>query len=206
MNALHNPIQCIIPPHMLKAMLVNGNAAQKQVALAAITGSAQFRGRRQAISESVAYLTTVPANGKHRRVYDTKDNSTLPGSIVRDEGSDPVSDPAVNEAYDGAGATYDLYWDVYQRNSVDGRGLRLDSTVHYQQNYDNAFWNGQQMVYGDGDGQIFNRFTLAVDVIGHELTHGVTQYTSNLNYSNQSGALNEAFSDVFGSLVKQRQR
>ena len=206
MNTLHNPIKCIIPPHMLKAMLVNGNAAQKQVALAAITGSAQFRGRRQAISESVAYLTTVPANGKHRRVYDTKDNSTLPGSIVRDEGSDPVSDPAVNEAYDGAGATYDLYWDVYQRNSVDGRGLRLDSTVHYQQNYDNAFWNGQQMVYGDGDGQIFNRFTLAVDVIGHELTHGVTQYTSNLNYSNQSGALNEAFSDVFGSLVKQRQR
>jgi Zn-dependent metalloprotease len=115
-----------------------------------------------------------------------------------------VSDVGVNEAYDGAGATYDLYWEVYQRNSVDGLGLRLDSSVHYQKNYDNAFWDGQQMVYGDGDGQLFNRFTIAVDVIGHELTHGVTQYTSNLNYSYQSGALNEAFSDIFGSLVKQR--
>ena len=61
-------------------------------------------------------------------------------------------------------------------------------------------------VYGDGDGQLFKRFTIAVDVIGHELTHGVTQHTSNLNYSNQPGALNESFSDVFGSLVKQRQR
>ena len=84
--------------------------------------------------------------------------------------------------------------------------MHLDSTVHYQQNYDNAFWNGQQMVYGDGDGQLFNRFTIAVDVIGHELTHGVTQYMSNLDYQAQSGALNESFSDVFGSLVKQRKR
>ena len=206
MNKLHNSIHSIIPPHMLKAMLENGNAAQKQVALAAITGSAQFRGQRQALSESVAYLTVVPATGEKRKVFTDEGGSTLPGKLVRDEGGAPVSDVAANEAYDGAGATYDLYWDIYQRNSVDGRGLRLDSTVHYQTKYDNAFWNGQQMVYGDGDGQLFNRFTLAVDVIGHELTHGVTQYTSNLNYSNQSGALNESFSDVFGSLVKQRQR
>jgi Zn-dependent metalloprotease len=143
---------------------------------------------------------------KNRRVFSAENGSTLPGKLVRDEGSQAVSDVAVNEAYDGAGLTYDLYWEVYQRNSLDDRGLRLDSTVHYQQNYDNAFWDGQQMVYGDGDGQLFNRFTIAVDVIGHELTHGVTQYTSNLNYSNQPGALNESLSDVFGSLVKQRQR
>jgi Zn-dependent metalloprotease len=123
-----------------------------------------------------------------------------------DEGDAPSEDPAVNEAYDGAGATYDLYFDAYQRRSLDDLGLRLDSTVHYQRQYDNAFWDGRQMVYGDGDGELFNRFTLAIDVIGHELTHGVTQYTSNLNYSQQSGALNESFSDVFGSLVKQRTR
>jgi Zn-dependent metalloprotease len=88
--------------------------------------------------------------------------------------------------------------------------MRLDSTVHYQTNYDNAFWNGSQMVYGDGDEalppdqRLFNRFTIAIDVIGHELTHGVTQFTANLIYMGQSGALNESISDVFGSLVKQR--
>ena len=85
-------------------------------------------------------------------------------------------------------------------------GMPLTSTVHYQRAYDNAFWDGQQMVYGDGDGEFFNRFTLAVDVIGHELTHGVTEHTCNLTYSGQPGALNESWSDVFGSLVKQWQR
>jgi Zn-dependent metalloprotease len=82
--------------------------------------------------------------------------------------------------------------------------MQLDSTVHYAENYDNAFWDGRQMVYGDGDGKIFERFTKVVDVITHELSHGVTQYEANLIYQEQSGALNESFSDVFGSLVKQR--
>ena len=81
--------------------------------------------------------------------------------------------------------------------------MRLDSSVHYSQNFDNALWNGNQMIYGDGDGEIFGRFTTAVDVIGHELTHGVTQFEAGLEYHGQSGALNESISDVFGSLVKQ---
>jgi len=129
---------------------------------------------------------------------------------VRAEGDAPTGDPAVDEAYDGSGVTYDLYREVYGRNSIDGNGLRLDSTVHYQKGYDNAFWNGQQMVYGDGDedlpepDRLFNRFTIAIDIISHELTHGVTQYEARLIYWDQPGALNESFSDVFGSLVKQR--
>jgi Zn-dependent metalloprotease len=116
---------------------------------------------------------------------------------------------AVNEAYDGSGATYDLYKTIYQRNSIDNNSMRLDSTVHYQKGYDNAFWDGEQMVYGDGDEnlpvneRLFNRFTIAIDVIGHELTHGVTQFEAKLTYSQQPGALNESMSDVFGSLVKQ---
>jgi Zn-dependent metalloprotease len=81
--------------------------------------------------------------------------------------------------------------------------MRLDSTVHYGKSYNNAFWNGTQMVYGDGDGEIFQRFTKCIDVVGHELTHGVTQYEAALEYEGQAGALNESFSDVFGSLVKQ---
>jgi Zn-dependent metalloprotease len=109
----------------------------------------------------------------------------------------------VNEAYDGSGKTYDFFFKVYARNSIDDRGLRLNSTVHFGSKYNNAFWNGRQMVYGDGDGDIFNPFTKSLDVIGHELAHGVTQYEAGLEYQDQPGALNEHFSDVFGALVKQ---
>ena len=104
----------------------------------------------------------------------------------------------------GLGATWDFYFDVYGRQSIDDEGLPLDATVHFGSDYNNAFWNGHQMVFGDGDGELFNRFTIALDVIGHELTHGVTEATAGLLYQGQSGALNESVSDVFGSLVKQR--
>lgn len=204
MNKPIDCLQCIIPPHIFTHIASHGNDAQKKVALASILTSGQMRGHRQAASSAVAYLVAAPAPGKHRTIYTADNGSTLPGRQVRDEGGPPTNSPTADEAYDGAGSTYDLYWDVYQRNSLDGKGLPLLSTVHYMNNYDNAFWNGQQMVYGDGDGQLFTRFTIAVDVIGHELTHGVTQYMSNLEYQGQSGALNESFSDVFGSLVKQR--
>ena len=86
------------------------------------------------------------------------------------------------------------------------RSQGIDSSVHYSKRFNNAFWNGRQMVYGDGDGKLFTGFTHALDVIAHELTHGVTQYTvpgGGLVYDGQSGALNESMSDVFGSVVKQ---
>jgi Zn-dependent metalloprotease len=77
--------------------------------------------------------------------------------------------------------------------------------VHYARNYDNAFWdNAGHMFFGDGDGQALTQTTAGIDVIGHELTHGVTQHEANLVYSGQSGALNESISDVFGIQVKQR--
>ncbi|MEP7199590.1 MAG: M4 family metallopeptidase, partial [Chloroflexota bacterium] len=148
-------------------------------------------------------VASTPTGGKRRTVYDARGGAKLPGRRVRGEGDPRSKDVAVNEAYDGAGATYDLYSKVFKRNSIDDRGLRLDSTVHFRRGYDNAFWNGRQMVYGDGDGQLFDRFTKSIDVIGHELTHGVTQYEAGLTYQDQPGALNESMSDVFGSLVKQ---
>lgn len=195
------PICCVIPPHMLEHIIRHGNDDHYAWALATLKASEQFRGRREVVG-NVSFA--VSPGQKRRTIYDAQNETSLPGVLVRGEGSPPSSDVAVNEAYDGAGATYDLYHDIYERNSVDDRGLRLDSTVHFDANYDNAFWNGDQMVYGDGDGQLFNRFTIAMDVIGHELTHGVTQYEAGLVYRNESGALNESFSDVFGTLVKQR--
>ena len=206
-------IFCITPPHMLREIVLNGSQEQRELALRSITVSEQVRGQRGAMTKDImSLITPVAAEIKQRIVYDAKNGSQLPGTVVRQEGDSPVSDVAVNEAYDGSGVTYDMYFDVYGRNSIDNNGLRLDSTVHYQKGYDNAFWNGQQMVYGDGDEdlpeaqRLFNRFTASVDVIGHELTHGVTQYEAGLVYWDQAGALNESMSDVFGSLVKQYQR
>jgi len=189
---------------MLRSIYTNTSGERQARALAAIVGTARLRGHREASIGGAAPIAAATAGGKYRRVFTAENGNSLPGKLVLEEGQPPSSDVAVNEAYDGAGATYDLFWEAYERDSLDGNGMRLDSTVHYQLGYDNAFWDGRQMVYGDGDGELFNRFTAALDVIGHELAHGVTQYTSNLNYNGQSGALNESFSDVFGSLVKQR--
>jgi Zn-dependent metalloprotease len=143
-----------------------------------------------------------------RTVYDAEHRQSLPGKRVRGEQDGPVQGPGkeeANEAFDGAGAVLDFYYRAYSRNSINNRGMAVNSSVHYGQGYDNAFWNGRQMVYGDGDGHLFNRFTIDLDIIGHELTHGVTEREAGLVYVNQPGALNESISDVFGSLVKQFQ-
>lgn len=142
-----------------------------------------------------------------RRIYDCGRTTDLLKHLVRREGSRRTKDVAVNEAYDYSGTTFRFYAGILKRSSIDNENLPLISSVHYQEQeevgYDNAFWNGRQMVYGDGDGELFNRFTIALDVIGHELTHGVTQYEAALRYQGQSGALNEHFSDVYGVLVRQ---
>ena len=137
-------------------------------------------------------------------VSDARGTETLPGTTVRQEGEPATGDAAADEAYDGLGATWDLFSSAYGRSSLDGHGMPMLATVHFGRNYDNAFWDGTQMVFGDGDGRYFRRFTLSLDVIGHELAHGVTEATAGLTYRGQSGALNESVSDVFGSLVRQR--
>jgi thermolysin metallopeptidase-like protein/emfourin len=144
------------------------------------------------------------ATGPAWVVHTARNGSTLPGDVVRTAGDGPSGDVAVDEAADGVAATLQMYAEVYDRNSYDDAGATVVSTVHYQRNYDNAFWNGTQLVFGDGDGKTFDRFTKPVDVLGHELTHAVTERTAGLAYQGQSGALNESVSDVFGSCVKQR--
>ena len=206
-------IFCILPPHMLDQVAQRGSPMQREIAQRTLASSQLIREKRHSlIGKGAAMRIAALDTGKQRAVYDAKFSTKLPGTLMRKEGDAPVADVAVNEAYDGSGATYDLYYTAFGRNSIDNNGLKLDSTVHYDKGYDNAFWDGQQMVYGDGDEdlpvseRLFNRFTISLDVIGHELTHGVTQYEANLAYSNQQGALNEAISDIFGSLVKQYQR
>lgn len=136
---------------------------------------------------------------KHRAIHDAKGTDDLPGVIVRKEGQAATGDKATDEAYDGSGDVYDFYAQLFKRNSLDDNGMSLVSTVHVAE----VDFNGSQMAYGDGDDLVFKRFTGSLEVIGHELTHGVQSFTSNLDYKGQSGALNEHFADVFGMLVRQ---
>ena len=204
----HHSIFCILPPHILHEIAVNGDKQERAAAVQTLAADQTLRAIRTEINAaggpkpSPSMLLSAEGE-KHRTIYDARNTQGLPGVIVRAEGAAPTKDVAVNEAYDGLGATFDFFWEQYQRNSIDDAGLPLNATVHFGRNYDNAFWNGDRMVFGDGDGKLFNRFTISIDVIGHELTHGVTQDEARLMYANQSGALNESVSDVFGSLIKQ---
>lgn len=135
-------------------------------------------------------------------VFDCKHGTTLPGVPVAAPGNDATSKRAFAETV----AVAEFYEQLFGRSSVDGAGKTLMSSVHFSLRYNNAFWNGTQMVYGDGDGDIFVDFTKASDVIGHELTHGVTQFSAQLEYTDEPGGLNESVSDVFGSMFKQWRR
>lgn len=204
------PLHCILPPHILTEIQEKGNDVQKEVAARMIELSELARTARIEVLGILETETPQAVPGKTRILYNANHGSNLPGNVARNEGDGPTGDTAVDEAYDGSGATYDLFSEIYGRDSIDDKGMDILSTVHFQQGYDNAFWNGRQMVYGDGDedlpeaDRLFNRFTAAVDIMGHELAHGVTGFTAKLQYQGQSGALNESMSDVFGSLVKQR--
>ncbi|WP_394832950.1 M4 family metallopeptidase [Pendulispora rubella] len=144
---------------------------------------------------------------KVRKIYDAN-QSTSRGTLKRSEGEAEVSDGAVNISYDNLGLVYDAYKTLYDRDSLDGNGLTLISSVHAifrtttGTTKNNASWDGSQMRYGDGDGTTFSNLANSLDVTGHELTHGVTSSTSNLTYSGQSGGLNEALSDIFGAVVQ----
>jgi len=137
-------------------------------------------------------------------VHTAGGTTTLPGRAVRSAGSPASGDVAVDEAATGITGALALFAEVYGRASYDGSGAPVSLTVHYGQDYDNAFWDGTQLVFGDGDGRVFERFTKPVDVLGHELTHAVTEHSAGLVYQDQPGALNESVSDVFAACLKQR--
>jgi Zn-dependent metalloprotease len=207
----------IAPPFLLARLIKEGTPEQREAALQTIAASASMRSRRALVGRIAREMPEVrsiafaqppsPPAGAVQSVYDVEEggNSSLPGTLVRATGDPPAADQAVNEVYDATEATYDFYNEIFQRNSIDGEGMALISSVHYSRRFNNAMWNGAQMIYGDGDGHFLQQgsLTKALDVIGHELTHGVTERTAGLEYSSQPGALNEHFSDVAGSLVKQ---
>ena len=190
----------VIPPYMLRRIIEHGSLPQRDCALHTLNHVQSLLGNKPLRAPGAK---TASAGQVIRDIYDAENGTQLPGKQVRNEGQPSNHDVVVDEAYDYLGVTYDFFWQAFKRNSLDNRGLPLTGSVHYGKEYQNAFWNGQQMVFGDGDGEIFNRFTIAIDVVGHELAHGVTESEAGLIYFQQAGALNESLSDVFGSLVKQ---
>jgi Zn-dependent metalloprotease len=204
-------LHCILPPGLLLKLAESGSDEVRRSALRALSLDHTFRqARAERSARPVAVggtdlVATATPGRPQRYIYDQQnsDAHTL-GKLVRSEGEPATADEAVNDAYDAFGDTYKFYWDILHRNSIDDNGMPIDGLVHYSQGYPNAFWDGAgHMWFGDGDGRTLMQTTKGVDVIGHELTHGVTQYTLKLAYQGQSGALNESISDCFGSMVMQ---
>lgn len=207
MHVCHHPLCCFVPPYMAESLQDSDDPAVRQIALASL-GNEYRTARRLVSAQPMTAALMGQITGKERYVFDMQGASDpLPGNLVRQEGDRPVEDEAANEAYDYSGDVYDFYKEVFDRDSLDDAGLPLRSSIHVGDTFgrpmSNAFFNGQQMAYGDGDGNLFTRFTKALDVVGHELTHGIVSFTSNLDYFAESGALNESFADVMGSLISQ---
>ncbi|MEZ5097156.1 MAG: protealysin inhibitor emfourin [Nocardioides sp.] len=203
------PARChFVPPYLLEQI---GLSASLGVDIdAAVVDSAE---RSLSIDRELRAEREITAGSDQPHVVATDaawvvhsaDNTTaLPGRRRRAEGEPSTGDPAVDEAAVGGAGALALFREVYGRDSFDDAGAEVVMTVHYGRDYDNAFWNGTQLVFGDGDGRLFDRFTKPVDVLGHELTHAVTEHTAGLVYRNQPGALNESMSDVFATCAKQR--
>ena len=148
---------------------------------------------------------TTPSRGPGGfQVHDAEQGTDLPGTPVRGDAEPATGDVAVDEAAVGITATLAMFREVLGRDSYDDAAARVDLTVHYGRDYVNAFWDGSHLVFGDGDGKLFERFTKPVDVLAHEFAHAVTEHTAGLVYRDQPGALNESVSDVFAACLKQR--
>jgi Zn-dependent metalloprotease len=214
-------LSCIAPPYLLEQIAASGDAKQREAAERTLASLSIVRARRTLTARLIADPAVdvkalgVVAQGTDSaiKVYDAHglpfNSFELPGTLLRGPDDPPCPDEAANQAFDGARATLTFYDEVLGRHGIDGAGMDVISSVHVSdprgEAWENAAWISTQMAYGDG-GHLFraDSLTSAVDVIGHELTHGVTQFTARLEYHGQSGALNESMSDVFGSMIKQR--
>lgn len=209
-------VHCLLPPHVLEQVARNGTDEQRAWALGTLlrdqtirtarlqNAAVRGRGPREGADALAVRAVGLPDDLRpNREIRDAAGEEDVQGRVVRLEGDDPTGDPAVDDAYDSLGDTFNFFRDVFARNSIDDAGMPLRGVVHFGQAYANAFWDGRRMVFGDGDGVVFSGLTGSLDVIGHELGHGVTEDEGALEYLGQSGALNESLSDVWGSLVKQ---
>lgn len=187
------PRHGFVPPWLLER-IGNDHAAD----------DAGMRARRSRLSAGFERRMPVLEGGAAWTVHDAWGTTSLPGTPIRAEGEPEANDVAVNEAAAGISATLAMFREDFGRSSYDDKGAPVSLTVHYGRDYDNAFWDGQHLVFGDGDGRVFERFTKPVDVLAHEFAHAVIEHTAGLVYRSEPGALNESLADVFAACLKQR--
>ncbi|KAM6523096.1 hypothetical protein FSOLCH5_003715 [Fusarium solani] len=203
-----------IPPGILEHVAQSELADDetRESVRATLRSDAKIREQRAALVGPAAtdepHDPAAVALALRRAIYDGRHNSNLPGTLARREGAMRTGDRQVNNAFDGVGITVKFFHTVFGRNAIDSNGGTPIVTVHHNPTtgtlgYNNAFWNGVQFVFGDGDGITFDYFADSLDVVAHELTHAITQYTAGISYSRQAGGLNESISDVFAALVEQ---
>ena len=206
-----NPVHCILPAPILRRIAERGDERQRRLALRTLALDETLRSARLETGARLAgaglrqpsAVAPLREPARDRLVRDAGGGEDLQSPIVRREGDGPIGDAAVDEAFEHLGSTWDFFFEVYARNSIDQQGMTLDGVVHFGRDYDNAFWTGEQMVFGDGSGTIFTRLTRSLSVCAHELGHGVIQYDGPLVYQRQAGALNESLADCFGAMVDQ---
>jgi Zn-dependent metalloprotease len=199
---------------MLKKLMESGNKKVADIAIKTNFRSYRFHNDRIFFQKANMMERTVlgiapkltTKNTMQMEVYDCKQKTDLNNATLLwdTKHNQKITSLAGKNVIRGGKASWDFYWQLFGRNSIDNNGLLIKQYVHFDKGMDNAYWDGRRMVYGDGDGTIFTSFTSDIDIIGHELTHGVTEYEANLDYENQAGALNESFSDIFGIMIKQR--
>ena len=215
MSGHRDPLHCVLPPFVLESIAVQGDEGQRtwaaraldrdhSIRLARVENAKVRAGGPREGADALAVETTQPK--LYRAIRDAAGQEDVWGNVVREEGDKATRDKAVDEAYNGLGQTWTFFNELFERDSIDDAGMPLRGVVHYGEQYPNAFWDGRRMVFGDGDGAICGRMTRSLDVIGHELAHGVTEDEAGLEYFGKSGALNESLSDVFGSLVEQHKK
>ena len=177
-----------------------------------VPGTAQtaYSGPQSIVADSFggSYRLRETGRGNGINTYDMNEGTNYGNAVdfTDDDNfwnnANPQLDEYATDAHWGAEMTYDYFWLEHNRNSIDDNGFALNSYVHYDNNYANAFWDGQRMTYGDGNGTTWDPLT-AIDITGHEVTHGLTTFTAGLIYSYESGALNESFSDIFGTCIEE---
>jgi Zn-dependent metalloprotease len=209
-----NPLFCVVPPFILTHVAIRGSERQRDWALRTLSAdttirharavNAKARGRKGAREGHDALAAATAPARRNRIIWDAENTWEVTGlQRVRDEDDGPTGDAAADEAFDALGATWEFWQQEFGRDSVDDENMPLRGVVHFGEDYPNAFWDGRRIAFGDGDGELFLRFTKSLDLTGHELGHGVIEDEAGLEYWGQPGALNEHFADVSGAMVKQ---
>lgn len=204
-----------IPKKMLRHLVDTSQGEHREMLASQIQQSAQLRGQRAAASTQKAVVVKRGAKLLHRQIFDAEGRTFLPGKMLRDEDNPPAVDKVANQAYDNIGIALQFFATVLGRDSVDGKGMRIDASVHYGYNFANAMWTGEQMLVGDGDGKHVANLAGSLGIIAHEFSHGISQHMVRgglgvvqapgqpPTLKGEAGALNESFSDVCASMIKQ---